>query len=81
MAARFSPEDLLICYRLGMFPMADSRDDPSLFIVDPERRGLIPLDAFHIPKRLRRRICQDPFRVTFDTAFTRVIEACADPQP
>lgn len=81
MAARFSPEDLLICYRRGVFPMADSRDDPSLFLVDPERRGLIPLDAFHIPKRLRRRICQDPFRVTFDTAFTRVIEACAEAQP
>ena len=80
MAARFSPEDLLICYRRGVFPMADSRDDPSLFLVDPEQRGLLPLDAFHIPKRLKRRICQDPFRVTFDTAFTRVIEACAEPQ-
>ncbi len=81
MAARFSPEDLLICYRRGVFPMADSRDDPSLFLVDPERRGLLPLDAFHIPKRLKRRICQDPFRVTFDRAFTRVIEACAESQP
>lgn len=81
MAARFSPEDLLICYRRGVFPMADSREDPSLFLVDPERRGLLPLDAFHIPKRLKRRICQDPFSVTFDTAFTRVIEACAESQP
>ena len=80
MAARFSPEDLLICYRRGVFPMADSRDDPSLFLVDPEQRGLLPLDAFHIPKRLKRRICKDPFRVTLDTAFTRVIEACAESQ-
>lgn len=79
MSARFSPEDLLACYRRGVFPMADSRDDPRLFLVDPDRRGLLPLDAFHIPKRLKRRICQDPFRVTFDTAFTRVIEACAEP--
>ncbi len=80
MSARFTPDDLLTCYRRGVFPMADSRDDPSLFLVDPERRGLLPLDAFHIPKRLKRRICQDPFRVTFDTAFTRVIEACAEPR-
>lgn len=79
MAARFSSEDLLTCYRRGVFPMADSRDDPRLFLVDPERRGLLPLDAFHIPKRLKRRVLQDPFRVTFDTAFTRVIEACAEP--
>lgn len=79
MAARFSPEDLLTCYRRGVFPMADSRDDPRLFLVDPEQRGLLPLDAFHIPKRLKRRVLQDPFRVTFDTAFTRVIEACAEP--
>lgn len=79
MPARFGTDELLICYRRGVFPMADSRDDPSLFLVDPELRGLLPLDAFHIPKRLKRRICQDPFRVTFDTAFTRVIEACAEP--
>lgn len=79
MSARFSPEDLLACYRRGVFPMADSRDDPRLFLVDPELRGLLPLDAFHIPKRLKRRIIQDPFRVTFDSAFTRVIEACAEP--
>ncbi|MEX1251526.1 MAG: leucyl/phenylalanyl-tRNA--protein transferase, partial [Hyphomonas sp.] len=74
MSTRFSPEDLLSCYRRGVFPMADSRDDPRLFLVDPELRGLLPLDAFHIPKRLTRRIIQDPFRITFDTAFTRVVE-------
>lgn len=79
MPARFGTDDLLTCYRRGVFPMADSRDDPSLFLVDPELRSLLPLEAFHIPKRLKRRICQDPFRVTFDTAFTRVIEACAEP--
>ncbi len=79
MSARFSPEDLLACYRRGVFPMADSRDDPNLFLVDPERRGLLPLDAFHIPKRLKRRVIQEPYRVSFDTAFTRVIEACAEP--
>lgn len=79
MSARFGPEDLLACYRRGVFPMADSRDDPRLFLVDPDLRGILPLDAFHIPKRLRRRVCQDPFRITFDTAFTRVVEACGEP--
>jgi leucyl/phenylalanyl-tRNA---protein transferase len=79
MSARFSTEDLLACYRRGVFPMADSRDDPRLFLVDPEQRGILPLDAFHIPKRLKRTILQDPFRVSFDTAFTRVIEACGEP--
>lgn len=79
MSARFGPEDLLNCYRRGVFPMADSRDDPRIFLVDPDLRGILPLNAFHIPKRLKKRICQDPFRVTFDTAFTRVVEACAEP--
>lgn len=79
MSSRFGTQELLDCYRRGVFPMADSRDDPSLFLVDPDFRGILPLDAFHIPKRLKRRVCQDPFRVTFDTAFTRVVEACAEP--
>lgn len=79
MSSRFGTQELLDCYRRGVFPMADSRDDPSLFLVDPDFRGILPLDAFHIPKRLKRRVCQDPFRVTFDTAFTRVMEACAEP--
>ena len=79
MSARFGPEELLACYRRGVFPMADSRDDPRLFLVDPDFRGILPLDAFHIPKRLKRRVCQDPYRVTFDTAFTRVVEACGEP--
>ena len=79
MPTRFSPEDLIACYRRGVFPMADTRDDPRLFLVDPDFRGILPLDAFHIPRRLRRRVCQDPYRVSFDTAFTRVIEACAEP--
>ncbi len=81
MRNRFGPDDLLACYRRGVFPMADSRDDPNLFLVDPERRGILPLDAFHIPRRLRRRVCQDPYTLRFDTAFTRVVEACAEPQP
>ncbi len=81
MSTRLSSQDLLACYRRGVFPMADSRDDSALFLVDPDRRGILPLDTFHIPKRLRRRVCQDPFAIRFDTAFTRVVEACAEAQP
>ena len=78
MSARFGTNDLLACYRRGVFPMGDARDDPNLFLVDPDMRGILPLDAFHIPKRLKRRVKQDPFRVTVDTAFTRVMEKCAE---
>lgn len=61
--------------------MADSRDDSALFLVDPDRRGILPLDAFHIPKRLRRTVCQDPYEIRFDSAFTRVVEGCAEAMP
>ena len=49
-----SPEILLRAYAAGIFPMAESADDPELFWVDPKRRGIIPLDSFHVPRRLRR---------------------------
>ena len=58
--------------------MGDARDDPNLFLVDPDMRGILPLDDFHIPKRLKRRVRQEPYRVTADTAFTRVMEMCAE---
>ena len=78
MSSRFGTQDLLACYRRGVFPMADSRDDPNLFLVDPDMRGILPLDAFHIPRRLKRTVIKDPFRVTADTAFTRVMEFCGE---
>ena len=78
MSARFGTNDLLACYRRGVFPMGDARDDPNLFLVDPDMRGILPLDGFHIPKRLKRRVRQEPYRVTADTAFTRVMEMCAE---
>ena len=78
MSSRFGTQDLLACYRRGVFPMADSRDDPNLFLVDPDLRGILPLDAFHIPRRLKRTVIQEPYRVTADTAFTRVMESCAE---
>lgn len=81
MSDRFDTTDLLNCYRRGVFPMADSREDMRLFLMDPDLRGVLPLDRFHVPKRLRKTVRQDPFRVTVDTAFNRVIEACAEPHP
>ena len=81
MSSRFGTEELLDCYRRGVFPMADHRDDPNLFLIDPDERGVLPLDAFHIPRRLARTVRQQPFTVRVDTAFTRVMEACAESQP
>jgi leucyl/phenylalanyl-tRNA---protein transferase len=73
----FGPEELLSCYARGVFPMADGRDDPRLFLVDPDIRGIIPLDAFHIPKRLQRTVKADPFEVRLDHDFAAVTAACA----
>ncbi|MEE2920291.1 MAG: leucyl/phenylalanyl-tRNA--protein transferase [Pseudomonadota bacterium] len=78
MSQRFSTSDLLACYRRGIFPMGDARNDPNLFLVDPDMRGIIPLDGFHVPKRLMRKVKQELFRVTVDQAFTRVMEMCAE---
>jgi len=74
----FGPSDLLNCYRRGVFPMADARDDPRLFLVDPDLRGVLPLDRFHLSKSLRKTIRRDPFEIRVDTAFSRVMELCAE---
>ena len=81
MAARFGPADLLECYRRGVFPMAEARDDDRLFLVDPERRGILPLENFHVPRRLARYIRQDPFAITIDHSFSLVMRCCAQPAP
>jgi leucyl/phenylalanyl-tRNA---protein transferase len=77
----FGPDELLSCYARGVFPMADGRDDPRLFLVDPVERGILPLDEFHVPRRLARTVRQGPFDVRFDTAFADVIEGCAAATP
>lgn len=61
--------------------MADSRDDPSVFLLDPPERGVIPLDGLHISKSLRKFIRQNHFKITFDEAFKRVIATCAEAAP
>ncbi|WP_209346812.1 leucyl/phenylalanyl-tRNA--protein transferase [Pontixanthobacter sp. CEM42] len=74
-------EMLLLAYRSGIFPMADSRDDPEIFWVEPRERAVFPLEAFTMSKSLRKAVRQDRFRVTCDTAFAEVVEACAQPRP
>ncbi len=81
MSRGFGPLDLLDCYRRGVFPMADSADDPRLFLVDPDLRGVLPLDGFHLSRSLRKVIRSDVFEVRVDTAFTRVMELCAEAAP
>jgi leucyl/phenylalanyl-tRNA--protein transferase len=78
---RLDTTSLLNAYKRGVFPMAESHDDPHLFLVDPEIRGILPLEAFHIPKRLARTVRQDRFEVTLNRAFNRVLEGCAAPAP
>jgi leucyl/phenylalanyl-tRNA--protein transferase len=74
-----TPEILLRAYSIGLFPMAESADDPTIFWVEPEERGIIPLDDFHISKSLKKAIKRAPFEIRFDTAFFQVIEKCAEP--
>ncbi len=74
-----TPDLLLRAYAAGVFPMAESRGDRDVFWVDPEWRGIIPLDGFHVPKRLRRTIRRDVFEVRCDTAFADVMRGCAEP--
>jgi leucyl/phenylalanyl-tRNA--protein transferase len=77
----FTADDLLDCYRRGVFPMADSRRDATMFLVDPARRGVIPLDTFRPSRRLARTLRSDRFVVTANRNFLAVIEACAAPGP
>ncbi|MDZ7691721.1 MAG: hypothetical protein U5K69_11460 [Balneolaceae bacterium] len=72
------PEVLLSGYARGVFPMADSRDDPDAKWYTASRRGLIPLDNFRVSSNVRRIIRNDHYRVEIDTAFRQVMEACAD---
>jgi leucyl/phenylalanyl-tRNA--protein transferase len=76
-----TPEVLLRAYACGIFPMAESADDPTLFWVEPEVRGVIPLKGFRVSSRLRRTVRSDAFTVTVDSAFKAVIAGCAAPQP
>lgn len=76
-----TPELLLRAYAAGIFPMAEAADDPDVFWVDPEQRGILPLDGFHLPRRLARTLRQDIFDVRCDAAFEAVVRGCAEPTP
>ena len=78
MDAVLTPELMLRAYTMGIFPMSEGRDDPEVFWVDPKRRGILPLNGFHISRSLARRIRQEPFLLTVNEAFDRVVAACAD---
>lgn len=69
---------LLRAYATGIFPMAESRDDPTLFWVDPKLRGIFELDRFHVSRSLAKQIHRAEFQVTSDTAFDQVVDGCAD---
>ncbi len=76
-----TPEILLRAYAAGIFPMAETRESDELYWVDPERRGVLPLDRFHLPRRLRRTLKQDVFDVVCDSDFDAVLAGCAEPAP
>lgn len=87
MAARNSPlfeitpQMLLRAYACGIFPMAESADDPQLYWIEPQARGVLPLDAVDVPRRLARTVRQGRFQVAYDVDFEGVIEGCAAPRP
>jgi leucyl/phenylalanyl-tRNA--protein transferase len=76
-----TPGILLKAYACGIFPMAESADDPGLYWIDPTKRGIIPMDGFHVARSLRKTIRREPFDIRFDTAFSAVVDACAEPAP
>ena len=77
--AALTPETLLRAYAVGLFPMAERHDDETLYWIDPEKRGILPIDRFHLPRRLARKFRRRPFEVRCDTAFERVMRECAAP--
>jgi leucyl/phenylalanyl-tRNA--protein transferase len=72
---------LLRAYAAGIFPMAESATNETLYWFDPDRRGILPLDGFHVPRRLRRTVRQGGFEVRTDSDFRAVISACASARP
>src|SRR6059058_775534 len=76
-----TPEVLLKAYACGIFPMAESAEDPALYWIEPEKRGVIPLDRFHLPGRLARTVRSDRFVVTVNRDFAGVLDGCAQSRP
>ena len=76
-----TPHVLLKAYACGIFPMAESATDNALYWIDPQERGTLPLDGFHVPRRLARTVRSGTYRVTVDTSFAKVIHLCGQPAP
>ncbi len=75
-----TPQVLLKAYSCGIFPMAESASDSALYWIEPERRGILPLNNIHVPRRLARTIRQDRFEILIDNDFEAVIDGCAEAQ-
>jgi leucyl/phenylalanyl-tRNA--protein transferase len=80
-SADVTPELVLRAYRAGLFPMAEDRDSEILHWLDPPRRGILPLEGFHVPRRLMKSVRADLYQVTADTDFTATLHGCAAPLP
>jgi leucyl/phenylalanyl-tRNA--protein transferase len=78
--ALIDSEVLLLAYRSGIFPMADARDDPEVFWIEPRMRAILPLDGFHLSRSLARTLRRGKFRVTCNAAFSEVMDHCAAPR-
>jgi len=76
--SELTPELLLHGYSIGIFPMAEHRDDPEIFWVDPRRRGVMPLQGFHLSRSLAKAMRRSPLRASVDENFAAVVEGCAD---
>ena len=79
--SRLTPEMLVRAYAAGIFPMAETRDDPTVYWIDPDERGILPFKSFHVPRSLRQVVRRGVFEVRIDSAFRAVIESCAEPVP
>lgn len=75
---KITPQVLLKAYACGLFPMAESADDPTLYWIEPDQRGVIPLDTFHVPRSLTKTLRKGTFDVRVDTDFEGVISGCAE---
>jgi leucyl/phenylalanyl-tRNA---protein transferase len=76
-----TPEVLLKAYACGIFPMAESADDPALYWIEPEKRGIIPIEGFHVPARLARTVRSNRFSVHINRDFEGVLDGCSEPRP
>ncbi len=80
-AIEITPQVLLKAYSCGIFPMAESADDPALYWIEPQHRGILPLATVHVPRRLARTVRARPYDIRVDTDFDGVIEGCAASRP